>query len=178
MSSNYLWQYLHKYLHEMILVVPTQNLGFQWHLRLRKHIPNANVKNIQRSRIPWAKGCSSGRPAIPAPQRLVREWCYCQSDLCWYYIDRRLLTPGLCGSDLHGMWGVCFSPFPASLFHNCLTLAIVYRGYEKGTRTGYIIGHEFTGTVISVGCGVKTFKSGDLVISPFTRYRRLGMWGK
>jgi threonine dehydrogenase-like Zn-dependent dehydrogenase len=49
-------------------------------------------------------------------------------------------------------------------------VAKVYRGHEHKTRKGYIIGHEFTGTILSVGKGVKNFKSGDHVVSPFTRY--------
>jgi len=48
----------------------------------------------------------------------------------------------------------------------------VYRGHEKRTRTGFIIGHEFTGTILSVGSGVQKFTPGDKVVSPFTRYPR------
>ncbi|KAI5460076.1 chaperonin 10-like protein [Mariannaea sp. PMI_226] len=51
---------------------------------------------------------------------------------------------GLCGSDLH-----------------------VYRGHQA-SDSGYIMGHEFTGTVVKVGSAVKTVKVGDKVVSPFT----------
>ncbi|KAJ4177975.1 hypothetical protein NW755_013525 [Fusarium falciforme] len=50
----------------------------------------------------------------------------------------------LCGSELH-----------------------VYRGIEPST-TGYIMGHEFTGTVVAAGHGVKSVQIGDKVVSPFT----------
>lgn len=50
----------------------------------------------------------------------------------------------LCGSELH-----------------------VYRGHQK-SQTGFIMGHEFTGTVHSVGSSVTDFKPGDRVICPFT----------
>ena len=33
-----------------------------------------------------------------------------------------------------------------------------------------MIGHEYTGVILAVGSGVTTFKVGDHVISPFTRY--------
>jgi len=33
-----------------------------------------------------------------------------------------------------------------------------------------VIGHEYTGIILAVGSGVKNFKVGDHVISPFTRY--------
>ncbi|KAF2422846.1 GroES-like protein [Tothia fuscella] len=50
----------------------------------------------------------------------------------------------LCGSELH-----------------------VYRGHQP-SPTGFIMGHEFTGTVSEVGSDVKTFQVGDRVVSPFT----------
>jgi Alcohol dehydrogenase GroES-like domain len=50
-----------------------------------------------------------------------------------------------------------------------LLTGLVYRGQEKRISTGYIIGHEFTGVVLSVGSEVKLFKQGDPVVSPFTR---------
>ena len=63
-------------------------------------------------------------------------------------------------------------PFPPrSLCQSCTDSGKkVYRGHEKTIRTGYIIGHEFTGTIMAVGSGVKHFKPGDKVVSPFTRY--------
>lgn len=81
-------------------------------------------------------------------------------------------TPGLCGSDLHGM---------VRGLDTLLVVAIanvvpkVYRGNEKPTRKGFIMGHEFTGVIVSVGSRVKNFKEGDQVVSPFTRYRVMGM---
>ncbi|KAJ4316812.1 hypothetical protein N0V84_007680 [Fusarium piperis] len=51
---------------------------------------------------------------------------------------------GLCGSELH-----------------------IYRGHQP-SDTGFIMGHEFTGTVVQVGSAVKTIKIGDKVVAPFT----------
>ncbi|CUS12570.1 unnamed protein product [Tuber aestivum] len=50
----------------------------------------------------------------------------------------------LCGSELH-----------------------VFRGHQP-SDTGFIMGHEFTGTIVQVGKGVTRFQTGDKVISPFT----------
>ncbi|KAF2197883.1 putative alcohol dehydrogenase [Delitschia confertaspora ATCC 74209] len=50
----------------------------------------------------------------------------------------------LCGSELH-----------------------VFRGHQP-SPTGFIMGHEFTGTVNEVGSDVKTVKKGDRIVSPFT----------
>ncbi|KAG5978898.1 hypothetical protein E4U55_005775 [Claviceps digitariae] len=50
----------------------------------------------------------------------------------------------LCGSELH-----------------------VFRGHQK-SAPGFIMGHEFTGTVCDVGLGVRTLQVGDRVVSPFT----------
>ncbi|KAF4457263.1 hypothetical protein FALBO_15247 [Fusarium albosuccineum] len=51
---------------------------------------------------------------------------------------------GLCGSELH-----------------------IYRGHQP-SDTGFIMGHEFTGTVVQIGPAVKTIKVGDKVVAPFT----------
>lgn len=50
----------------------------------------------------------------------------------------------LCGSELH-----------------------VFRGHQP-SGTGFIMGHEFTGEVVETGANIKSFKPGDLVVSPFT----------
>jgi threonine dehydrogenase-like Zn-dependent dehydrogenase len=50
----------------------------------------------------------------------------------------------LCGSELH-----------------------IYRGHQP-SDTGFIMGHEFTGTVTEAGSGVKTIQKGDKIVSPFT----------
>ncbi|UPK97282.1 hypothetical protein LCI18_008217 [Fusarium solani-melongenae] len=50
----------------------------------------------------------------------------------------------LCGSELH-----------------------VYRGHQK-SGTGFIMGHEFTGTVVEAGPTVKSVQVGDQVVVPFT----------
>ncbi|EWC46170.1 hypothetical protein DRE_04548 [Drechslerella stenobrocha 248] len=52
---------------------------------------------------------------------------------------------GLCGSELH-----------------------VYRGIEKKDTIGFIMGHEFVGTVIEAGPSVKNVKVGDKIVAPFT----------
>ncbi|HET9746313.1 MAG TPA: alcohol dehydrogenase catalytic domain-containing protein [Chitinophagaceae bacterium] len=65
---------------------------------------------------------------------------------------------GICGSDLH-----------------------VYHGKEAGLDAGTVMGHEFTGTVIETGAGVKKFRQGSRVLSPFTTscgecfYCRIGL---
>ncbi|KAI0404775.1 GroES-like protein [Xylaria palmicola] len=50
----------------------------------------------------------------------------------------------LCGSELH-----------------------VFRGHQA-SATGFIMGHEFTGTVHEVGAGVASVQPGDKVVCPFT----------
>ncbi|KAK0384328.1 hypothetical protein NLU13_8415 [Sarocladium strictum] len=50
----------------------------------------------------------------------------------------------LCGSELH-----------------------VFRGHQP-SATGFIMGHEFTGSVHSVGSSVSTVAVGDTIVSPFT----------
>ncbi|KAK9415787.1 putative AttH domain-containing protein [Seiridium unicorne] len=52
---------------------------------------------------------------------------------------------GLCGSDLH-----------------------MFRGLDQGAGSGFIMGHEFSGTVVAVGSAVKTVRVHDKVVSPFT----------
>lgn len=43
----------------------------------------------------------------------------------------------------------------------------VFRGHQP-SDTGFIMGHEFTGLVVEAGEDVKTVKSGDKIVSPFT----------
>jgi threonine dehydrogenase-like Zn-dependent dehydrogenase len=49
---------------------------------------------------------------------------------------------------------------PASELH-------AYRGIQK-SETGFIMGHEFVGTVVKAGSEVKEIKIGDKVVAPFT----------
>lgn len=51
----------------------------------------------------------------------------------------------ICGSDLH-----------------------VYHEHEKGIDHGTAMGHEFTGEIVETGRNVKQFRSGDVVMTPFT----------
>jgi threonine dehydrogenase-like Zn-dependent dehydrogenase len=51
----------------------------------------------------------------------------------------------ICGSDLH-----------------------VYHEHEKGLDHGTAMGHEFAGEVVETGSEIRSFKKGDLVMSPFT----------
>ena len=57
----------------------------------------------------------------------------------------RITMAGICGSDLH-----------------------VYHGRETGIDHGTVMGHEFTGIVEETGNGVRKFKKGSRVLSPFT----------
>ncbi|KAL9135039.1 MAG: hypothetical protein Q9175_003778 [Cornicularia normoerica] len=56
----------------------------------------------------------------------------------------RVIYTALCGSELH-----------------------VFRGHQP-SPTDFIMGHEFTGTVVETGSDVKNFKKGDQIVSPFT----------
>ncbi|HWM91643.1 MAG TPA: alcohol dehydrogenase family protein [Thermoanaerobaculia bacterium] len=70
----------------------------------------------------------------------------------------RVRAAAVCGSDLH-----------------------VYRGLETGLDAGTVMGHELAGEVVEAGPEVTRFRSGDLVVSPFTTscggcfYCRLGL---
>ncbi|KEY64327.1 hypothetical protein S7711_06371 [Stachybotrys chartarum IBT 7711] len=56
----------------------------------------------------------------------------------------KVRATALCGSELH-----------------------LYRGREA-SGTGFIMGHEFTGTVVKAGSAVTSVKVGDRVVTPFT----------
>ncbi|EGR50075.1 uncharacterized protein TRIREDRAFT_76218 [Trichoderma reesei QM6a] len=56
----------------------------------------------------------------------------------------KVSATALCGSELH-----------------------VYRGHQP-SETGFIMGHEFTGTVVAAGPAVKSVAVGDKVVAPFT----------
>lgn len=56
----------------------------------------------------------------------------------------KVIYTALCGSELH-----------------------VFRGHQP-SPTGFIMGHEFTGTVEETGSDVRNFKKGDQIVSPFT----------
>ncbi|KAF3770053.1 hypothetical protein M406DRAFT_343984 [Cryphonectria parasitica EP155] len=56
----------------------------------------------------------------------------------------KVQATALCGSELH-----------------------VFRGHQP-SDTGFIMGHEFTGIVVEAGENVKTIKTGDKIVSPFT----------
>jgi threonine dehydrogenase-like Zn-dependent dehydrogenase len=43
----------------------------------------------------------------------------------------------------------------------------VFRGHEK-TDPGFVMGHEFVGTVVEAGAAVQAVKVGDKVVTPFT----------
>lgn len=43
----------------------------------------------------------------------------------------------------------------------------VFRGIEPAPA-GFIMGHEFTGTIVQAGDNVKTVKVGDKIVCPFT----------
>jgi threonine dehydrogenase-like Zn-dependent dehydrogenase len=57
----------------------------------------------------------------------------------------RVTCCAICGSDLH-----------------------VYHEHEKGIDQGTAMGHEFTGEIVEKGREVRTLKTGDLIMSPFT----------
>ncbi|POS78088.1 alcohol dehydrogenase GroES-like domain-containing protein [Diaporthe helianthi] len=56
----------------------------------------------------------------------------------------KVQAAALCGSELH-----------------------TFRGHAK-SETGFIMGHEFTGVVVEAGSDVRTVKTGDKIVSPFT----------
>ncbi|CAK7245672.1 MAG: hypothetical protein STHCBS139747_007257 [Sporothrix thermara] len=56
----------------------------------------------------------------------------------------KVQATALCGSELH-----------------------VFRGHQP-SATGFIMGHEFVGTVVEAGSAVKTVQVGDKIVSPFT----------
>ena len=43
----------------------------------------------------------------------------------------------------------------------------VYRGHQP-SPTGFIMGHEFVGTVVQAGSEVQSVSVGDKVVTPFT----------
>jgi threonine dehydrogenase-like Zn-dependent dehydrogenase len=57
----------------------------------------------------------------------------------------KVRVAAVCGSDLH-----------------------VYRGLETGLDAGTVMGHEFVGEIVAAGDGVERFRTGDLIVSPFT----------
>ena len=57
----------------------------------------------------------------------------------------RVLRTAICGSDLHP-----------------------YHGREVGLDSGTVMGHEFIGEVESMGAGVRAWRSGDVVVGPFS----------
>ncbi|AEO69184.1 uncharacterized protein THITE_2119304 [Thermothielavioides terrestris NRRL 8126] len=56
----------------------------------------------------------------------------------------KVQATALCGSELH-----------------------VFRGHQP-SPTGFIMGHEFVGTVVEAGSAVTTVAVGDKVVAPFT----------
>lgn len=68
------------------------------------------------------------------------------------------------------MWQVSLDPTPnpyrdeTNFGHSELH---VFRGHQP-SKTGFIMGHEFTGTVVEKGDDVKTLEVGDVIVSPFT----------
>ena len=57
----------------------------------------------------------------------------------------RVRLAGICGSDMH-----------------------VYHGREQGLDVGTVMGHEMVGEIVAVGSGVRQFRPGQRVGSPFT----------
>ncbi|KOS17153.1 putative zinc-type alcohol dehydrogenase-like protein [Escovopsis weberi] len=56
----------------------------------------------------------------------------------------KVTAAALCGSELH-----------------------VYRGHQA-SETGFVMGHEFVGTVVAAGRAVKNLSVGDKIVAPFT----------
>ncbi|UKZ78809.1 hypothetical protein TrVFT333_006554 [Trichoderma virens FT-333] len=63
----------------------------------------------------------------------------------------KVSATALCGSELH-----------------------VYRGHQA-SPTGFIMGHEFTGTVVAAGSAVKSVAVGDKIVAPFTASCSIGV---
>jgi len=77
--------------------------------------------------------------AMPFP-RMVFPW---NGEVCHTGVILKVLTSGICGSDLHP-----------------------YRG-RTTMKPGTVLGHEFTGEVVQVGTGVENIKVGDWAAVPF-----------
>ena len=56
----------------------------------------------------------------------------------------KITSTAICGSDLH-----------------------LYNGFIPSMEPGDIVGHEFMGEIVEVGCGVNNLKVGDRVVVPF-----------
>lgn len=68
------------------------------------------------------------------------------------------------------MWQVSLYPTPNTLGYKTnydYSELHVFRGHQP-SKTGFIMGHEFTGTVVEKGDDVKTLEVGDVIVSPFT----------
>lgn len=61
----------------------------------------------------------------------------------------------------------CFMPTGSHNPNPRVSELHAYRGLEP-CGSGFVMGHEFTGTVTEAGSAVKTLKVGDKVVSPFT----------
>ncbi|KAI1755356.1 GroES-like protein [Xylaria castorea] len=70
----------------------------------------------------------------------------------------KVLAAGLCGSYVFALF--LHPTIPIAELH-------MFRGHEPAPA-GFIMGHEFTGTVVAAGKSVKTVKIGDKVVAPFT----------
>lgn len=64
-------------------------------------------------------------------------------------------------------YGIVRHRRPSQLNINLLSELHAYRGHVK-SPPGYITGHEGAGFVKEIGSGVKNFKVGDYIVTPFT----------
>lgn len=81
----------------------------------------------------------------------------------------KVQTTALCGS--YGFYSFPTFDIVVLLYprltHSPSSELHVFRGHQT-SGTGFIMGHEFTGTVVEKGPEVQSVEIGDRVVSPFT----------
>lgn len=80
-------------------------------------------------------------------------------------VSQITICPFIVHSHLHGLFEVLWTSLTrCAEYYSELH---VFRGHQP-SGTGFIMGHEFTGTVEEIGSDVHTVQKGDMVVAPFT----------